>query len=268
MFRHLGKLNSKEKDYNDLRAKLDEWYDSYTGQLFLNQAKPYVDGVLSNLFGYHLLQIGHLKGSNLLCNSRISHRTVIESHRVAINDGCNARLLLSELDTLPIASDSVDVVILPHSLEIHPHPHRILREIDRILVPEGHVVIIGFNPSSLWGLVRLVKRWFGRLPWHGRFLSLLRLKDWLQLLGFELVHNELYFYRPPLAYPRVMKKLEGIEEFGRRYWPVLGGGYVLVAKKQVSTMTPIRPHWRLRRRFNTVGVTETSARRGTSEKEH
>jgi len=268
MFRSLGKLNPEQQDYDALRSKLDVWYRQYNGRLVLEQLQPRLDDILANLFGFHLLQVGRIAGQDLLSSSRIRHRIVVDSDLLETRDCGGGSYLYAELDHLPIACGSVDVVVLPHSLELHPHAHQLLREIDRVLMPEGYVVIVGFNPWSLWGLSRLFLRLLGREPWRGRYLSPRRLKDWCALLGMELVHQDCFFYRPPIPYPAIMNRLQFFERLGKRYWPILGGGYILVGRKKVSTLTPIRPSWRMKRsrRYGPVGVAETSApRRKSSE---
>lgn len=253
MFKRQGKSNSRAADYGTLRLKLERWYASYVGKQFLAQAQSRIDGILPLLFGYHLLQIGRIGTGNLLKHSKISHRVLLDAFLPHRNDGQES-MVCSDLDELPIASDSVDVVVLPHVLELHQSPHAILREIDRILVAEGHLVILGFNPWSLWGLVRWTQKWRRVTPWSGQLLSHNRLKDWMALLGFDLVDHEVFFFRPPISYPRLMERLQVMERAGQRCWPVLGAGYVLVAKKRVMTFTPVRPRSRIKRSYTPVGA--------------
>jgi SAM-dependent methyltransferase len=150
-------------------------------------------------------------------------------------------------ERLAVATDSLDVVLLSHVLEFSEQPHEVLREVDRILIPEGHVIVVGFNPWSLWGLWRLVLGWRKKAPWCGKFINAVRLRDWLQLLGFDVVQTKGYFYRPPIGRRRVLDKLTFLERLGTRCWPFFSGGYYILAKKRVSTLTPIRPRWRPRR---------------------
>lgn len=254
MFERLGKSNSRMADYRVLRLKLDRWYGSYVGKQFLGQAQVRLDRVMPLLFGYHLLQIGRVGTVNLLKQSTIAHRVVLDTFLPHGLGGPESRVC-AELDALPIATDSVDVVVLPHGLELHHNPHEILREIDRILVAEGHLVILGFNPWSLWGLVRCTGKWRRAAPWSAQLLSQNRLKDWMALLGFDLVDHEVFFFRPPLSYPRLMERLHVMEQAGKRCWPILGAGYMLVARKRVMTLTPIRSRRPIRRGYNPVGAT-------------
>ena len=152
-------------------------------------------------------------------------------------------------------------MVLPHTLEFEENPHQILREVERTLIPEGHVVIMGFNPYSLWGMTRMFIGWRNRTPWCGHFYSTLRIKDWLALLGFDTVLQKSYFFRPPLQHEGSLERLSFMERYGSRWWPFPGGGYILVAKKRLTTLTPIKPRWRSSRRFLGNGLTEPTANR-------
>jgi SAM-dependent methyltransferase len=153
---------------------------------------------------------------------------------------------------LPMESDSVDVVLLPHVLEFEPHPHEALREASRVLVPEGHLFLSALNPLSLAGLWQVVRRRSGRAPWHGRFLAQGRLRDWLKLVGLELIGAHGVFFRPPVNSGRLMQRLAPMEALGHHLWPPLAGAFVLAARKRVSQARPIRPRFSYRPRL--VGV--------------
>lgn len=233
------------------RHRLRAWYEGRLGQLLLECERRELDEVLANLFGYYLLQVGAVMDAYLLESSRIRHQLVVDSAWPA--EPCRAwpgqvASLCGRPQQLPVQSDSVDVVLLAHTLEFAPSAHEVLREVERVLVAEGHVVILGFNPWSVWGMRRLLRgrrRWHA--PWHGTFRGVYRIKDWLSLLGFDIVQVRPYFFRPPLQHETTMRRLEWLERLGRRWWPVLGGAYLIVAKKRVTTLTPIKPRWRPRR---------------------
>lgn len=232
------------------RKKMKAWYKSNLGQKLLEIERAELESILPNLFGYHLLQIGAFVEKDLLSTSRISHRVVIDGllPEKNYNPGGDAYLGISgRPDVLPIQSDCVDVVLLHHTLEFENDPHQALREVDRVLVPEGHVVIQGINPWSYWGLWRLFRYRRGTPPWFGRFRSLLRIKDWLGLLGFDTVVSRVYFYRPPFQRSGVLNRLRFLDALGKRWWPFFGGAYLIVAKKRESTLTMIKPRWRPRR---------------------
>lgn len=231
----------KRCEINKIRWELRAWYQRPVGQLLQEQERLHLDEILPTLFGYHLLQVGAVHDADLLGSSKISHRLLLDP------DGSQQTppSVVAYPDSLPIAGDSVDVVVLPHTLEFERDPHEILREIDRILIPEGHLVVLGFNPWSFWGVRRRLRRRIA--PWNGDFLSLTRLKDWMALLGFDIVLVRNHFFRPPLRRHTLMTKLRFMEKLGARFWPRLSGAYILVARKRVATLTPIKPRWRPRR---------------------
>ena len=150
-------------------------------------------------------------------------------------------------------SDSLDIVILPHVLEYSLEPHQVLREVERVLIAEGHVVILGFNPWSFWNLFRVFNFWKKPAQWNSHFLAASRVIDWLTLLGFDVVQQEGYFYQLPIQNNKIVKKLGFLEKIGQRLWPKMGAGYVLVARKRVETLTPIRPRWRSQKQVVTNG---------------
>ncbi|MDT8403413.1 class I SAM-dependent methyltransferase [Sulfuriflexus sp.] len=221
----------------DTEDNLPAWYSSYLGGLLARAEHEAVDTLLPDLFGYHLVQLsGH--GESLCENSRISHCVVV-------NDVAGSETgLLADNAALPFASESVDVVVMPHSLEFHPNPHAILREVDRILIPEGHVVLINFNPFSFWGLARLLSGWRNKIPWRGQYYTRTRLRDWLSLLGFDYISGQQVFFRPPVQHEKIMQKLEFMERLGQRCMPLLAGVSIMLARKRTSTLTPIRSPWR------------------------
>jgi SAM-dependent methyltransferase len=160
---------------------------------------------------------------------------------------------------LPVATDSVDAVFLPHTLEFAAAPHQVLREAERVLIPEGRVVVIGFNALSLWGLRRVIPGARGRVPWCAGFLTSFRVADWLSLLGFDVEMQEMMMFRPP--WRRALGRQQSmLDSLGGRFWPMLGGVYAIRAVKRVSTLTPLRPSWQTRRRLLPGGAVEPTAR--------
>ena len=226
---------------------LHQWYRTPLGAQVEADENRQMNEVLSNLFGFYLLFIGHPAQSEWLRSSRVS--------RCMLMDICHEKTELGsprfhgQPQALPVASDSLDVIVLPHVLELSDTPHEVLREVERTLVPEGHVVVLGFNPFSWWGVWRWLLGWRGQLPWCGHFISTTRAKDWRALLGFEIMETRYYFYRPPVQQEGLLARLQFLERIGKRYFSLLGGGYVLVARKRVATLTPIRPRWRSRRKM-------------------
>jgi SAM-dependent methyltransferase len=244
------------------RRRLRAWYGRRLGELLLEQERRELDGVLANLFGYYLVQVGAAMDAYLLEASRIRHHVIVDNHwppEPSRSWPGHVATLYGDFHVLPVQSDSVDVVVLPHTLEFTPSPHEVLREAERVLVAEGYVVILGFNPWSLWGMRRILRR-RRHPPWYGSFRGMHRIKDWLSLLGFDVVVARSYFFRPPLQRASMMRRLEWFERLGRRCWPYLGGAYIIVAKKRVTILTPIKPRWRPRRSLLQPDVAKPTVR--------
>ncbi len=216
----------------------EEWFATPLGQDLLAREQAFYDETVGDIFGFNALQLG-LTGADFLRASRIPLRAT-----VGVGEGAR---VVADPHFLPIATQSIDLVLLPHVLEFAAHPHQILREVERVLMPEGQVVISGFNPLSLWGLKRFFKRSTGAYPWNGRFISLPRLKDWLSLLNFEMTAGRMCCYAPPFASDAWRERFAFMDKAGDRWWPLGGGVYFLVAKKRVHGMRLILPNWNERR---------------------
>ncbi|MFQ5937635.1 MAG: class I SAM-dependent methyltransferase [Acidiferrobacterales bacterium] len=195
--------------------------------------------MLPRLYGKVALQLGTLGRMDMMESSAVPTRIVLDplhdDHAVAVKGFPEA---------LPFEERSVDLTLLPHTLDFADDPHQVLREVDRVLVPEGHVVVMGFNPLSLWGVTRLFTKRRGRVPWCGHFFGLARIKDWLRLLEYELTAGRMLYYRPPLHNENVMDRLYFMDKVGDRWWPMMAAAYVVVAKKKVFGVTPLQPRWR------------------------
>ena len=214
---------------------LGGWFETPLGQYLLARERDYYEGVVADIFGYNALQCG-LTGIDLLAGSRIPSRWCIGS------EGSVA--LRTDFRDLPIAANSIDLVVLPHVLEFSDDPHQILREVVRVLVPEGQVVISGFNPWSLLGLKRFMPRHRTQVPWRGHFVNLPRLKDWLSLLSFDVVGGRMHGYSPPFTQERWLRRFSFMDAAGDRWWPFAGGIYLIQAVKRVRGMRVITPTWR------------------------
>ncbi len=223
------------------RAQLCEWFSQSPGRSLHAVESHALRAVWPGLFGRIALQLGALGSLDLLeaCNAPV--QAVLD---LPGTPSAGMARVHGVPEALPFDSRSLDLLLLPHTLEFADDPHQVLREVSRVLTPEGHVVILGFNPFSLWGLCRLLRRRRDVAPWNGQFLHLTRLKDWLKLLDFEFTHGSMLYYRPPLASATAMDRLRFLEKAGNRWWPMTGAVYLLVAKKRVIGMTPLRPEWR------------------------
>jgi SAM-dependent methyltransferase len=224
--------------YNGERASFSEWCTTPLGRHVLEWELQQFDNAVEDVFGFRAVQFG-LPELDFLRANRISFR-----FSLALEAG--AALAADPLQ-LPLASQSLDLVVLPHTLESHLDAHHVLREAERVLRPEGQVVISGFNSLSLWGLRRKFAGRRAGSPWDARFIGLLRLKEWLQLLGFELNGGRFGCYAPPFAQARWLERFTFMEKAGARWWPILGGVYVVRAVKRVHGMRVITPAWRKER---------------------
>lgn len=228
---------------------LDDWLQTPRGHYVLAWELRKFDLIVADLFGFHAIQIG-VPSQDFLRNNRIPFR-----FRYAPQGAVD---VIGESTELPFATQSVDLVALPHVLEFCDQPHQLLREVERVLVPEGNVVISGFNPFSMWGLRRSLAGNLGELPWVGQYLSIPRLKDWLSLLGFEMRTGAFGCYAPPVESEAWLRRWSFMEAAGDRWWPFAGGTYIVQAVKRVEGMRLITPAWResLRRKKSMVPVAQ------------
>jgi SAM-dependent methyltransferase len=240
--------------------ELASWMRTAPGQCLLRWEQQHVDQAVADVFGYHALQLG-LPELQALRANRMPHRWVASDVTqtlpplplAAPSDGDLCSLpfnadaaLHCDFDALPFPNQSLDLVVLPHALEMSRDPHLTLREVERVLVPEGRVMILGFNPASMWGLRQRLGRARGAvglgggstlfLPRAGEFLGYWRLRDWLRLLSFEVEGGRFGCFRPPYRSARWLERSAWMEDVGERWWPVFGAVYFLEAVKRVRGM--------------------------------
>ena len=237
---------------------LHHWFDSPPGRYLLGWEQARYDDAVADLFGYHSLQVGTpwLQG---LRTNRIAHQWLaLDSafHGLAGSPSLPVQppALWADPVALPFPENSLDLVLLPHTLELSCDPHAALREVARVLVPEGRVVISGFNATSLWGLRQRRARLYQRLghgtlylPDTGEFIGYWRLRDWLRLLSFEVESASFGCYRPAVRSAHWLDRLGWFDALGGRWWPILGAAYFVVAVKRVHGMRLIEPAWRTAR---------------------
>ncbi|MCB1887987.1 MAG: class I SAM-dependent methyltransferase [Rhodocyclaceae bacterium] len=218
-------------------TEIEAWLDSPQGRYVFDWEQARVDQVVADIFGFNAVQVG-FPCFEFLRSNRMPFRL-----RCSVEpcDGVGVAALPWEL---PFESASIDLVVLPHVLEFSPHPHQVLREVERILVPEGRVVVTGFNPYSLWGVRRKLARQRGAFPWQGQYLSVPRLKDWMTLLGMESQVSAFGCYAPAATDPRWIERWSFMDRVGQRWWRFGGGVYLVQAIKRVRGMRLIMPNWR------------------------
>lgn len=213
-----------------------DWFGTGLGTALLDAERTALAPWHGRLFGQQVLQLGCASGVSLLNDTpaamKISFAPAWDSERPTP---------VADNAALPLESDSLDAVLVHHALDFAPDSHRLLREAARVTAPGGRVLIIGFNPLSLWGLGRLVRR--RRAPWNGRFIALHRLQDWLRLLDFQVEDIGYGGFLLPYEGQRMLRRAAQYEQFGHRYLRPLGGFYLIAARKQVLPLTPVESRW-------------------------
>ena len=206
--------------------------------------------VVADLFGYHAVQLG-MPQLDALAANRMPHRLLVDTRLPGPDGPEGARcpgLLVAGFGELPFDTQSLDLVVLPHQLEFSADPHQLLREVDRVLRPDGRLVVVGFNPLSLWGLRQLVR--FRPLsafvPVDESLLGVPRVRDWLKLLSFEIDGSRYGCYAPPCRTGRWLERMHFMEVAGDRWWPICGAVYLVAAIKRVRGMRLVGPAWRRR----------------------
>ncbi len=244
--------------------ELADWLRTPPGACLLRWEQQCIDLAVADVFGYHSLQLGMPQLHGLRAN-RMPHRWVASdvpqapaapgmqhrAHEEHADDAAApaplaAVALHCDVDALPFPNQSLDLVLLPHALEMSRDPHQTLREVERVLVPEGRVMILGFNQVSMWGLRQRLGRARGSiglagrralfLPRTGEYIGYWRLRDWLRLLSFEVESGRFGCFRPPSTTARWLERMAWMEAVGERWWPVFGAAYFLVAVKRVRGM--------------------------------
>ncbi len=220
---------------------LREWWAGPAGRALIASEALLLAEALDDVFGWEFLQIGAWGAEReLLSACRTRHRTILSVPGMSQNAD-----ILGRPAQLPVAADSIDAVLVPHTLEFATDPYAIVREADRVLVGEGQLLVLGFRPFSLWGQRAHFSR-NGFPPGLRRVLSERRVREWLALLGYEVFAARNYLYRSPWS--GGLAEGERTDRLLRRglTYPLPAGAYLLKARKQVYTLTPIRPRFRER----------------------
>jgi SAM-dependent methyltransferase len=227
---------------------LPSWLTTPPGQALLRWEQAQLDTAVADVFGYHALQLG-MPQINALQTNRMPHRW--HADREVGNAAAELAQLYCDFEALPFPEASLDLVALPHALEVSLDAHASLREAARVLVPEGRVVITGFNPSSLWGFKQRREHLYQRfgmgtlyLPEAGEFLGYWRLRDWLRLLGFEVESSNFGLWHPAVRSEQWLSRTEWMNRLGARYWPIFGAAYCVVAVKRVRGMRLMSASWK------------------------
>ncbi|WP_419095681.1 class I SAM-dependent methyltransferase [Curvibacter soli] len=222
---------------------MPSWFETPPGQYLLAWEQARFDEAVADAFGFHALQLG-LPALPALRANRMPHQWLAVD--APLPAGAPARpALVTDFAALPFPASSLDLVLLPHALECSADPHATLREVERVLVPEGRVVICGFNPASLWGLRHGRPRGYPSTSaaTGGEPIGYWRLRDWLRLLSFEVESGRFGCYRPAVRSSRWLERWRWMDAVGQRWWPIFGAAYCLSAVKRVHGMRLIEPVW-------------------------
>ncbi len=223
----------------DRYAALRAFWQLPLGRALLNAEAQLLGEALEDVFGWEFLQVGAWgEGRELLAGCRTRRKILVAPS--AFSGGAD---IIARPSALPVGRDSVDAVLLPHTLEFASDPYAIVREVDRVLSGEGQLVVLGFQPFSLWG-VRARSSRAGFPPGMRRILSAGRVREWLVLMGYEVVAERSYLHCTPWG-----KGAAGTADHSpllRRTWfnPLPAGAWLMKARKRVLALTPIRPRLR------------------------
>lgn len=209
-------------------TRRNSWFAERTGTYLLRQERAVLAEALPTMFGYFLVQVGMWGPAGGLL-----HASPIRAQFVLAPESDAALQVRTDPEALPLATDAVDAMLLPHTLEHARDPHSVLREAERVMVGEAHLVILGFHP---WGCWALQQRAGAPTPWAGRYVGVRRLREWLAVLGFETVRVRHYLFRPPFARGLLVRSAF----LDRWRWRITAGAYMLVARKRVFGVTPLR----------------------------
>ena len=238
----------------------EAWLASPPGQYVMRWETEQLSRIVVDMFGYYALQLGFLELDALAAN-RMPHRIRVSTERCDARDAApKPDLLVSGFEELPLDSQSVDLVVLAHQLEFSEAPHQILREVDRVLRPEGRLLVVGLNPLSLWGLRQSLVRGPLNVPRTGQLIGMPRLRDWMKLLSFEIDSGHYGCYVPPCRTQKWLDRTRFMEKAGDRWWPICGAIYMVSAVKRVRGMHLVGPAWKRRPASQAAPAVAISAR--------
>ncbi len=225
----------KQKTQSNPYQGINDWYASTLGKNLANDIGLSLKDSLAQCFGYYAVQIGCSNiADKVLNNSRVRHQFILDETHADV---------FAQQEQLPIANDSVDLVIAVHCLSYSDHPHALLREIDRIMVSEAKLIIIEMNPFSFWGLRHGLQAWLEKSPWTGRLFSQKRLHDWLTILGFKKMQVIKSHYNLPIQLKTQNSLVHGLSKAMKRWLPSLSAVNILIYEKTIIPLTPIKSLW-------------------------
>ena len=217
--------------------EIKQFYQTQVGVNAARAIEKIVWQQCASIFGYYALELDDVVAEGgLLKNSMIARTLVLKSEQPAD--------VIAQAEALPFENDSIDLIVLPHSLDIADDPHQVLREVERCLVPDGYVIIIGFNLFSFYGLWHLLQKWRKRDSiWSQRFYSVGRIRDWCSLLGLDKIKVSYAAHLPPIQRVQRLLSMQWLGRFIEQRLRYSGGVYVMVAHKRIARLTPLRRRW-------------------------
>lgn len=227
------------KMLNQTQKSIQDWFSSPLGQHLLIAEQKTLDQIMPEIYGYHLMQLSVLDTIKLSGLSPVSHHFSLSVTEEGAT-GQNSQPGVANFEQLPIEAESIDAVLLHHVLEYSTNPHQLLREAARTIIPNGYLVIVGFNPTSLLALKKQWWRLFSReAHWRYHGLGHGRLSDWLRVLDFERVFLQFGFHGLPFAkgHNAVIDGIVG------RVLPFSGAYYAIAARKSIIPMNIVRQPW-------------------------
>lgn len=239
-------------------AAFRTWLEHPIGQRFLELESHAVNQVITTLFGYVAVIIGEPNFDSCLQNSVIKRKFLINEDMELLSTS-HSSIVHTQQDKLPLESASVDLVYLAHTLEFANNPHEVLREAYRVLRPDGHLIITMFNPLSTWGAWRTLAKFGKGMPWTADFMSAPKLRDWLALLGFDIMRINYFSFSLPFGSCGATDKLSLCERIGRKLELPFGAAYLIEASKRVIPLTPVTQAWKIKPDIIADDVVEPTA---------
>ena len=251
---------------------LEGWLQTPAGVYVRAWEQTCLDNLTADIFGFNAVQIGMPQIDALAANrmpykwladSKVRPAPAAGAQQAASAAPLRPVALTLDYTELPFASHSMDLVVLPHVLEFSTDPHQVLREVERVLIPEGQVIICGFNPASLWGARHVMRRVGGAsfLPRTEELITMPRMKDWLKLLNMTASQSHFGCYAPACRTEKWLHRYAFMDNAGPRWWPFFGGVYIVQAIKRVKGMHLIGPAWTKKSASTQVVVPATNKRR-------
>lgn len=221
--------------------ELGAWFKTAMGRAILSAQKKILARELHNLFGYHLMQLSVVPETRLFAASRISH-----CFSMSPKEGASSKKIsgVTEFDSLPLPDECIDVCVLHHALDFAENPQQVLKEAARVTIPNGYIVLLGFNPLSLRGLSKLSMQFFSRKAiWHHNDLRLARVQDWLGFLDFSIAPASYTYFNFPINSKKYLRNTHFSHRWAWSEKLPFGAAYCIVARKDKLAMTPLKPAW-------------------------